>query len=253
MDAPTAAQARRLAKRALKLDPDCVDALVVMTDLDAHSTRDRIQGLQRAVAAGERSMGERFIRENKGHFWMLIETRPWMRAMELLGASLALAGLRADAMRVYERMLELNPGDNQGVRDSLLPLYLAAGDLAGAGKLLQAYEDASANFSWARVLERFLSGDVQGAERALKSALKTNRHVALYMTGRMQLPEGMPETYEMGSEEEAALCVVGLSAAWDAHQDAVSWLFDRCKDMGIGPIPSRKSLKRMPTARKTIQ
>ena len=253
MDAPTAAQARKLARRALKLDPDCVDALVVMTDLDAHSTRDRIQGLQRAVAAGERSLGERFIRENKGHFWMLIETRPLMRAMELLGASLALAGLRADAMRVYERMLELNPDDNQGVRDSLLPLYLASGDLTGAAKLLKVYgEDGSASFAWARVLERFLSGDLEGAEWALKIALKSNRFVAPYMTGRMPLPERMPEMYELGSAEEAALCVVGLSAAWDAHQEAVFWLFDRCKEMGIGPMPSKKSLKKMPAAGRAI-
>jgi tetratricopeptide (TPR) repeat protein len=253
MDAATEAHARKLAKRALKIDPDCVDALVVMTDLDAHSTRDRIEGLQRAVAAGERSLGENFIRENKGHFWMLIETRPWMRALELLGASLALAGLRADALRVYEKMLELNPGDNQGVRDPLLSLYLTAGDLAGAGKLLQAYDDVSANFAWGRVLERFLAGDLKGAERALKSALKANRHVALYLTGRMPLPDRMPEMYEMGSEEEAALCVVGLSAAWDAHKEAVFWLFDRCKEMAIGPIPSKKSLKKMPAAGRVIQ
>lgn len=252
MDAPSEPEARRLAKRALKLDPDCVDALVVLVDLEARTTRDRIDGLQRAVAAGERSLGEKFIEENKGHFWMLIETRPYMRTLELLGTSLALAGLRTDAIRVYEKMLELNPGDNQGARDPLLTLYLAANDRTGAARLLAAYDDASANFAWGRVLERLLAGDTKGAEWALKTALKANRHVALYMTGRLTLPDRMPEMYETGSEEEAALCVVGQSAAWDAHQDAVFWLFDRCKEMGVGPIPSKKSLKKMPATGRAI-
>lgn len=253
MDAPSAAQARKLAKRALKLDPDCVDALLVITDLDAHTTRVRIGGLQRAVAAGERSLGAKFIRENKGHFWMLIETRPYMRALEQLATDLVAAGLRAYAIRVYEKMLELNPNDNQGVRDPLLALYLAVGDPASAGKLLKAYDDASANFAWGRVLERFLGGDHKGADQALKKALQVNRFVALYMTERLPLPKGLPEMYEMGSAEEAVLCVVNLRAAWDAHRDAVFWLYDRCAEIGMGPVPKKSSLKKMPTAGRRIQ
>ena len=54
MEAESEAEARKLAKRALGLDPDCVDALVVMTGLDSHSPRELIEGLRRAVAAGER-------------------------------------------------------------------------------------------------------------------------------------------------------------------------------------------------------
>jgi tetratricopeptide (TPR) repeat protein len=254
MDAPSAAQARKLAKRALKLDPDCVDALLVITDLDAHTARERIEGLQRAVAAGERSLGEKFVRENKGHFWRLIETRPWMRALEQLATDLVAAGMRADAIRVYEKMLELNPNDNQGARDPLLGLYLAVGDLAGAGKLLQSYdEDGSANFAWGRVLGRFLAGDRTGADQALIDALAANRFVALYMTERLPLPKGLPEMYEMGSAEEAVLCVVNLRAAWDAHRDAVFWLYDRCAEIGMGPVPKKSSLKKMPTAGRRIQ
>ena len=89
MEATSEAEARKLAKRALKLDPNCVDALVVMTDLDARSTQAIIAGLQNAVAAGERALGARFIKENTGHFWGLLDTRPYMRAMERLAACCA--------------------------------------------------------------------------------------------------------------------------------------------------------------------
>src|SRR5665213_1446800 len=215
MEATSAAQVRKLAKRALRLDSDCVDALVALADLDAQTQREMIECLQEAVAAGERSLGEKFIRENKGHFWLLLETRPYMRAMEQLAGLLRGEGISLDATRVYQRMLELNPNDNQGVRDPLLGLYLETGDLKGARELLEKYkDDASANFAWASVLERFLVGNSDETSAALKEARRTNRYVELYLTARKPLPKHPPEMYLPGSEEEAALCVDYLSGAW---------------------------------------
>jgi len=66
MEAETEAEARKQAKRALRLDPDCVDALVLMNDLDAPTRKARIEGLKKAVEAGERALGAKFIQENKG-------------------------------------------------------------------------------------------------------------------------------------------------------------------------------------------
>jgi tetratricopeptide (TPR) repeat protein len=254
MEAETEAQARKLAKRALRLDPDCVDALVVMNDLDARTTRAMIAGLQQAVAAGERSLSERFIRENTGHFWMLMETRPYMRAMEQLARLLYAEGLNLDAIRVYERMLELNPNDNQGVRDSLLGAYLCADDLEGAGKLLKRYkDDAGANFAWGRVLERFLAGDPTGAAVALTTARQANPFVELYMTGKKSIPQELPEMYSLGSEEEATLCMEGVGLAWSLHKDAVFWLMDRQLADGSRAIPSKAALKRVPIKGKRVQ
>jgi tetratricopeptide (TPR) repeat protein len=240
MEATSEAQARKLAKRALRLDPDCVDALVVLADLDAQTQREMIEGLQKAVAAGERSLGEKFIRENKGHFWLLLETRPYMRAMEQLAGLLRGEGISLDAIKVYKRMLELNPNDNQGVRDPLLGLHLETGDLKEARELLQKYkEDASANFAWARVLERFLAGESDQASAALKKARRANRHVELYLAARKTLPKHPPEMYSLGSEEEAALCVGYLSGAWAAHKEAVFWLLDQLAADGLLPVPSK--------------
>jgi tetratricopeptide (TPR) repeat protein len=229
MEAGNAAEARKLAKRALRLDADCVDALMLLTNLDADSPREAIEGLQKAVAAGGRSLGASYIRENTGHFWGLIETRPWMRAMEQLAGVLRSQGIYLDAIRIYERMLELNPNDNQGVRDPLLGAYLAAGDVAAAGGLLKKYKnDGSANFAWGRVLERFLTGDPEGASAALAEARAANGHVELHLMGRKPIPKSMPEMYSMGSEEEAVLCLDNLLAAWADHKEAVLWVAQQC-------------------------
>lgn len=228
MEAETEVQARKLAKRALKLDPDCVDALVVMTELDAHSTREKLEGLQKAVAAGERALGAKFIDENEGRFWLLIETRPYMRALQSLAEGYRSQGIKQDAITLYEKMLGLNPNDNQGVRDPLLGLYLESGDLNDAALMLTKYkDDASASFAWARVLERLLSGDRDGAAAMLKKARKANPHVELFLASQKPLPENLPEMYSPGSEAEAVLCLSYLGGAWAEHADAARWLFEQ--------------------------
>jgi tetratricopeptide (TPR) repeat protein len=229
MEAETETQARKLAKRALTKDPNCVDALVLLTRLDARSSKDVIDGLQKAVIAGERSLGSKFIRENEGHFWLILETRPYMRALAELADVLRGEGIYLAAIGHYEKLLELNPNDNQGVRDPLLGTYLVVGDLAGAGKLLKKYmNDSMANFAWGRVLERFLTGDLPGASAALEKARKTNRFVELYMSGQKAIPKSLPDIYSQGSEEEAIVCLDTQAAAWAEHMEAVFWLLEQC-------------------------
>ena len=254
MEAESEAEARKLAKRALRLDPDCVDALVLLTSLDAETPKQAIAGIQKAVAAGERWLGAKFIKENKGHFWVILETRPYMRALGELANLLRGEGIRLDAIRIYEKMLELNPNDNQGVRDSLLGQYLAVGNLAGAGKLLKKYErDSMANFAWGRVLERFLSGDLTGAAAALKKARKANRIVEEYMTAKRPLPAEPPESYSPGSEEEATLCMQDVGLAWAMHKEAVFWLFDQVETEHSRPVPSKIALLKAPVKGKRLQ
>ena len=229
MEAESAAEARALVETALALDPDCVDALVLLTDLDAQSETEMIAGLERAVAAGERALGAESFRENKGYFWGILETRPYMRArLELADLQRSL-GHYVQATAHYEALLELNPNDNQGVRDPLLGCYLATHNkLHAAGQLLQRYhQDAGAVFTWGRVLQRFLARDRGGAARALTTARRANRYVEDYLSCRRRLPADMPEAYALGSEEEAVYCCEILMPAWAKRQDATFWLFDR--------------------------
>jgi tetratricopeptide (TPR) repeat protein len=204
-----------------------------------------IEALQKAVTAGERSLGAKFIQENKGHFWGLIETRPYMRAVAQLAGALKDVGLNADAIRHYARMLELNPDDNQGVRDPLLGLYLATDDLDGARNLLKEYEeDGSANFAWARVLERYLANDMARATVELHIARKANRFVELYLSGHGEIPKELPEMYSPGSKEEAILLMDNLSYAWAEHKEAGLWLAEQLAKQPVSrPAPKKASAK----------
>jgi tetratricopeptide (TPR) repeat protein len=255
MQVESEAEALKLAKRALRKDPDCVDALVVLGGIESDSPRKMIEALQKAVAAGERSLGAHFIQENKGHFWGLIETRPYMRALEQLAALSRAEGLNLDAIKQYEKILALNPNDNQGVRDPLLGLYLATDNLQGARKLLKDYqEDSMANFAWGRVLERFLSADLPGAAAALKIARKGNRFVELYLSGQKGLPKQLPEMYSMGSDEEAVILLDNMSFAWAEHKEAVFWLMEQLmNDKGMKKTPATKLRIVSAKPRKRVQ
>jgi hypothetical protein len=214
-----------------------VDALVVLTSIEADSPKRAIEGLQKAVTAGERSLGTKFFKESKGHFWGVVESRPYMRARQQLADLLRGVGCLPDAIVHYAAMLELNPGDNQGVRYSLLGAYLTIGDLDSARALLKSFEDdAMATFAWGYALERLLSADLEGAKAALKAARKQNPFVELYLRGQKALPKEMPESYMLGSDEEAIICVENVGSAWAERPETALWLVDQ--------LPAGKPAKR---------
>lgn len=225
MEAESRSRRVGLAREALAIDSDCVDALATLAHTTATSQRDLIDQLGAAVAAGERSLGRDFFEEHHGAFWGIIETRPYMRARFALARELLEAGFVEEAIGHMETMLELNPQDNQGVRDSLLPEYFLVEDLEGARRLLDRFEnDASAIHMWGRVLERYLSGDIDGASTALKQAREWNPYVQRYLAGRRPLPRTIPEYYSPGQEDEAIVCADDLCAAWQHHPAAIEWL-----------------------------
>jgi hypothetical protein len=89
--------------------------------------------------------------------------------------------------------------------------------------------DWNAAFAWGRVLEQLLSGDEPGASKALAAARKQNAHMEVYLKGHRKLPRNLPDSYSVGSKEEA-LCYAGpLLMAWRQHPEAQAWLAGQSK------------------------
>ncbi len=241
MDAECEEEAASFAKQALEKDPDCVDALLIAADLSANSPGELIAALERAVQAGDRLLGASFFKKNKGHFWGILETRPYMRARQHLAEALYEDGQVSKAIKHYEALLELNPNDNQGIRDLLLGAYLADDNLEGAQRLLQEYgDDGTAVFAWGRTLERILSADFAGAAKALHQARRENPHVELYLAANKKFPKEMPDSYSLGSDEEALVCVDILGEAWALHPEALFWLHAQLLRTGLPLLVQKK-------------
>src|SRR5262249_38122431 len=149
---------------------------------------------EKGVHAGERALGAAF-EEDVGHFWGIIETRPYMRAREGLAMCLWQLGEHQQAIEHYTDMLRLNPGDNQGIRYVLANCLLRQGDDAALGKLLDQYkDDAMAEWMYTRALLAFRrEGAGKKADAALKKAMKQNKFVPAYLLGNKQLPRRLPD------------------------------------------------------------
>lgn len=227
MDAPTDEKELALLEKALKLDAGNVDVLLALLRYETFSPVEEIQFLQNLVQLAEMRLGPAAFKEFAGAFWGFHETRPYMRAREQLAEALRHAGRHDEAIAEWNAMLELNPGDNQGVRYLLLPALLTLNRLEAARKLFEQYPgdlEFNAVFAWGRVLERFLADDLPGAVGALAAARKQNPHLQVYVKGHRQIPKTMPEAYAPGSKEEAVCYAAVLRAAWEKHPAALKWL-----------------------------
>jgi tetratricopeptide (TPR) repeat protein len=213
----------QLIRRALALSPDCADAYVLLAER-ASSPAEAGPLYEEAVAAGERALGPEAFADPDRAFWGDVSTRPYMRARAGLAECLLDVGDFDSAAAHFRALLQLNPGDNQGLRYRLLTTLLLAGRNADAEALLQSHTEASPQFLYAEVLLALRAQDRRLARRVLRAALKANRRVAAYLTGQRDLPVDLPSHYALGSDEEAVLCADDLMAPWAVTPDAVRWL-----------------------------
>lgn len=224
-EARTQRQAAALARRALEIFPDCADAYNVLAGAEARSAEDALVLYEHGVDAGRRSLGNAFFDEHRGHFWGMIETRPYLRARRGLADCLWALGRKRESITHCEALLELSPDDNQGIRHGLLSRYLALGNDMGAARLFRDYpHDASAAFLWSRVLLDLRRGDQVAATEHLVLAMHGNPHVAGVFAGKRKPPARLPAHYSPGDRNEAALYIANFAEAWLASADAMDWL-----------------------------
>ena len=228
-----------LARRALKISPLCADAYVLLAEEGAGSLDEARDLYARGVAAGELALGPRAFEEDVGHFWGLLETRPYMRARCGLAQALWAAGERAGAIAHYRDMLRLNPNDNQGIRYLLATCLLESGDDGALQELLKAYdEDGSPYWTYTKALRAFrASGATKEADALLAEAVASNEHVPTFLSGEKALPRDMPDYITVGGEDEAAEYARACGPTWKATPGALDWLARTVA--GLPPPPKR--------------
>lgn len=215
-----------LAKKALEISPLCADAYVLLAQETAKNLDQAIELYRQGVEAGEKALGKAAFRDDVGHFWGLLETRPYMRARQGLAQSLWDKGLQDEAATHYRNMLRLNPNDNQGIRYLLMDCLLILGRNDEAAKLIKRYkEDSSAAWRWSYALLAFRrSGDCPESRSALSQAIGDNAHVAALLLSDKKMPRQLPTYVGMGDKNEAVAYVHGATLPWAATPGALSWI-----------------------------
>jgi len=238
-----------LAREALAEDPSHVEASILV----AESTRAvdrRMELFQNAKQAAATALGKE-MDQLAGEFWGFHETRPYMRACHGLAVAFADAGQISDAIEQYREMLQLNPNDNQGVRYEIVPLLLEQERDAEAIEVLDQYPEESALWLYMKALVEFRRGGRPAkAKKAIRAAFKGNDHVLKLL--QSEEPPLIPESYALGSPEEAAICLGELQTVWDETEGFLEWMFqeyflwerDRAKRIREQKRKNRKKGKR---------
>jgi len=225
-EASSRKQAVKLARQALEISPDCADAYVLLAEADAKTEEEARAYYQKGVEAGERALGPELFEEGAGHFWGILETRPYMRARQGLAETLGLMGEEEAAIEHFREMLRLNPGDNQGIRYLLADCLLTTDRADELQGLLEQYDDdASASWAYNRALLLFRQeGESDEANAALDEALEYNPHVPDYLLGKKKLPKEMPAYLSFGDKNEAIDYALMGIAHWRHTYGALRWL-----------------------------
>lgn len=215
-----------LARQALTISPDCADAYLLLAEETASSAEEARALLEQGVAAGERALGPEPFAADVGHFWGILETRPYMRARAALAETLWALGRREEAVEHHRDLLRLNPNDNQGLRYRQAEWLLWLESYEEFDELFAAYEDdAAAAFAYTKALAAFRrEGDVAGARKLLAEAREENPHVPAYLAGRKALPTRLPDYVGFGDESEAVDYAAGAAALWASIPGALAWL-----------------------------
>lgn len=218
----------RLARKALAISPDCTDAYVLLAEETAASLPEAKKLFQKGVEAGERALGQEGFKEHVGHFWGVLETRPYMRARLGLAQTLWEMSEHEEAIRHYREMLKLNPNDNQGIRYILVYSLARLSRYKELEDHLESKEyqdDCAPDWLYTKALLCFIkTGPSPEANSLLDKAKSFNPYVPDYLTGRKRIPDTLPETIKVGGEDEGYCYAEKFLPIYQRVPGAIDWL-----------------------------
>lgn len=166
-----------LANKAWDLNVQNPDALLLRAAF-VKDLQEQREYMEQAIRLGEQQLDDSI--ENP---WAYVLNRPYMRALFAYGVSYFEEGQYDEALKPFEKLLTINPTDNQGVRFLAIACYLSLGKLAKAEQLLKKYHDESDSMTmWLKWAWLKKKGEATAkVEKALEQAAELNRYVEQYM------------------------------------------------------------------------
>lgn len=140
-EASSKKQALEYVKKAIELEPANLDALRMEAEMTARNPSEMLEILPSLLQIGKNQMEEEgCFPDGVGDFWLLLETRPYMRLRYLYFQTLIECGMMHPAIAEGEKLLELCTNDNLGVRYDLAKLYAYLEEEAPLLKLMNQQE-----------------------------------------------------------------------------------------------------------------
>lgn len=189
----------RLATVAYFTDPDNVDALLLRAE-SAEAMSDAREDYERAIALGQLTLDEN-VEDSP---WGLVKNRPFMRALFAYGIFLFEQEQFEEALDYFQRLLEMNPNDNQGARHLAIAAAIHDGQYSEATQLLRDFKESSTDQAVYRYLQWLFDVKKGRESEVLKEAVALNNQVAeLIRSDIPRIPYPKAMAVVPGSMEEA--------------------------------------------------
>lgn len=217
--------ARLLAKKALKIWPDCADAYLVLGSL-APDPSAALEQYDRGVAAAERALG-RTLDEPTPDLWSTPSGLAYLLVRHMRATALWEIGERSQAVTIAREQLELDPEDSLGTRFDLLNWMLQLEHWADARVLLDRYEDRNlASWQMSRALLTYSEeGPSRSATRLLRRAYDLNPFFQPVLVDpfSVEIDDSLPMA-DLGMLNEALEYGARFHPLWTEDPAALAWL-----------------------------
>lgn len=224
---------RECLEKAKALDPRNLDVLMQLLLLEKKQLWEYIPEVQKMLALGKEDLKQRKLyRESMGDFYMVLETRPYMRVMHFYLELLAGCGMIQQAIAVAKEMLKLNKNDNLGIRFYLIALYVYSEDEFNARKLIRTFKDEedSCLFTMPMALLKFRQGKWDEAKAILKKVKEQYKGFQTFLRdavkGRDAFyndDEEIMDMYQPFTRSELVTMVLDFHFLWDGAQEFFCW------------------------------
>lgn len=213
-DEPVKSKAIKLAKQALEINPDNIDAENFITKFETNTIKKL--GKYRETLDKEQAKLEKedfFNKENIGIFWGLMETRPYMRTKHCYMLTLMELGRYTEAIKQGEELLKLCESDNQGIRYLIMGLYAVLERFDECEKIYNSYSDDSTFMLFPLSIMYYKKGDYKKSKKILKVIQENNEYILEYLKQKIKFTKVKIDniedkgTYSWGSEAEAYFVV----------------------------------------------
>lgn len=207
---PIKAKAIKLAKQALALNPNNIDAENFITKHETNTIK-KLKKYEETLNKEKTNLEKEnyFNKENIGIFWGLMETRPYMRTKHSYMLTLMELGRYTEAIKQGEELLELCESDNLGVRYLIIGLYTVLERFEECEKIYNKYSDDSTFMLFPLAVMYYKRGDYRKCKKILKEIQENNKYLLDYLIGIKKFTKAKTKdieingTYSWGSESEA--------------------------------------------------
>lgn len=207
-DAKSKKERVKLAKKALEIYPDCLEAkLILVFENDSHIII--FKELATIIEEEKNRLKKEgfFSKNNIGDFYVIFETRPYITTLHTLACLYASAGMINKAIEVSKEILRLNKSDNTGTRYLLMGLYAYKEEINNMNKLFNVYKEECLFMLFPYLVYYFKQGNMAKALSYLDRIKKVNKNFVKYFKDDMDIEPNMPDIYSPGdmSEVEAVM------------------------------------------------